>query len=343
MEIGIVGLPQSGKSTLFEIMTGVRGRDAHGETCVRGQAFVPDERFDRLVEIFRPVKATPASVPFVDINAAGEKAWNTIRQNLSGADGLVHVVDGFSAADPGEIAGRYRKLADELILADLLIVENRLERLGRTPVKALRPQEALQRDLLPGLKAHLEAGRPLREMNLADEQVLALRSFSFWTIKPELVVINTGEDEAAAVETGEIALQAAQPQIRICARLEAEIAALPAGERQDYLAAMGIAAPAFTQVIRTAFAMLARQVYFTVGEDEVRAWVIPVGAKAPQAAAAIHQDFERGFIKAEVVGYDEFLAHGGTLAGAKAAGRLRLEGKDYVVRDGDIISFRFNV
>lgn len=342
MEIGIVGLPQSGKSTLFEIMTGVRGRDAHGEACVRGQASVPDERFDRLVEIFRPLKATPASVPFVDINAAGEKAWNTIRQNLSGADGLVHVVDGFSAADPGEIAGRYRKLADELILADLLIVENRLERLGRTPAKALRPQEALQRDLLPGLKAHLEAGRPLREMNLADEQVLALRSFSFWTIKPELVVINTGEDEAAVVPA-EIALPAAQPRIRVCARLEAEIAALPAGERQDYLAAMGIAAPAFTQVIRTAFAMLARQVYFTVGEDEVRAWVIPVGAKAPQAAAAIHQDFERGFIKAEVVGYDEFLAHGGTLAGAKAAGRLRLEGKDYVVRDGDIISFRFNV
>jgi len=343
MEIGIVGLPQSGKSTLFEIMTGVRGRDLHGETCVRGQAAVPDERFDRLVEIFQPAKATPALVPFIDINATGEKAWNTLRQNLSGADGLVHVVDGFSSAAPDEIAGRYRKLADELILADLMIVENRLERLSRTPAKALRPQEALQRDLLPGLRDGLEAGRPLRDLNLAAEAALALRSFSFWTIKPELVVINGGEGDAPGTGAAPPALGEGRPLIRVCARLEAEIAALPAAERQEYLNAMGIAQPAFAQVIRAAFTMLSRQVYFTVGEDEVKAWVIPAGAKAPQAAAAIHQDLERGFIKAEVVGYEEFIAHGGTLAGAKAAGRLRLEGKDYVVRDGDIVSFRFNV
>jgi len=343
MELGIIGLPRSGKSTLFEIMTGTNSRDAFGETCVRGQAVVPDDRFDHLVSIFHPARASPARAPFVDVHASGEKAWQTVRQTLAGVDGLLHVVDGFSAADVPEMVSLWRRLEDELILSDLLVVENRGERLRKIPRKALNPQELLQADLLPRLQEQLEGGRPLRELNLAPGEMVALRSFSFWTLRPELVVLNLGEGDMPSVEDFRKRAGLRDPVIGICGKLEAEMLELPPEEQADFLEALGLEEPAFTRIIQAAFAMLGRIQYFTVGEDEVKAWVIPADSRAPRAAAAIHKDFERGFIKAEVVGYEDFIACGGALATAKAAGRLRLEGKDYIVQDGDIVSFRFNV
>lgn len=343
MEIGILGLPQSGKSTLFEIMTGVRSREMHGETCVRGLAAVPDPRFDRLVAIFQPERVAPARVPFSDVNAVGEKAWNAVRQSLSGAEGLLHVVDAFTASGVPEMLNRYRKLADELILSDLLIVENRLERLARMAKKPMSPQDLLHAQVLPRLKEQLEGGNPIRAVDLTEEERHGIRSFSFWTIRPELVVVNTPEGHPAIAGAFEQEAGLSVPVIGICCAIEAELLALPPEERTEFLDSLGIAEAAFGRVIRASFELLGRIVYFTVGDDEVKAWIVPEGCKAPRAAGAIHNDFERGFIKAEVIAYDEFIACGGTQAAAKAAGKLRLEGKEYIVRDGDIINFRFNV
>lgn len=343
MEIGIIGLAQSGKSTLFEIMTGARGRGAHGDAVSLGLAAVPDARFDRLVDIFRPAKVSPAKVPFLDVQTNGQGTWEAVRQNLSGADALLHVVDGFAALDAGESVQNYRRLEDELILSDLGIVENRCARLARMPKKGLTPVDALQQQLLPRLQEHLEGGNPLRSLGLSPEEVHAFRSFSFWTIRPEVVVVNVGEDNPALADEFSAQTAAEDPVLPICCRIEAELAALAPEEQAEYLASLGIDEPAFGRVISASFSLLRRICYFTVGEDEVKAWVIPAETKAPRAAAAIHKDFERGFIKAEVVSYEDFIACGGTLPAAKAAGRLRLEGKDYVVQDGDIISFRFNV
>lgn len=343
MEIGIVGLPQSGKSTLFEIMTGSANRDVHGEACLRGQATVPDQRLEHLAGIYKPVKTTPAKIPFVDVNARGEKAWEAIRQSLSGTEGLLHVIDGFTAPDVPSCIQQYQKLEEELILSDLMVVENRLQRLAKTTKNALKPQDIQQSQILPRVKEHLEAGRPIRELNLTAEEAFSLKSFSFWTIKPELVVINEGEEERKLTADFREAANLNSPVIGICCQIEAELTGLKPEEQKEFLVSLGIDEPAFGRVIHAAFTLLGRISFFTVGEDEVKAWVIPEGTKAPKAASAIHKDFERGFIKAEVASYADFIGCGDTMTGVKAAGKLRLEGKDYIVMDGDIITFRFNV
>jgi hypothetical protein len=343
MEIGIIGLSQSGKSTLFEIMTGVKSRDIFGEPAVRGIAQIPDARFERLVGIFSPAKVSPAKVPFIDVCATGESSWDAIRQNLSTADGLIHIVDAFTASDPSEVVQNYRKLSDELILSDLVIVEKRLERLLKLQKAALKPEESDQLSLLPRAKELLEGGKPLREWNLPPDGIHKLRSFAFWTLRPELIVINVRDDNPSFADEFARIAGSSIPVIGINCMMEAEIAELDPGDRTEFLKSMGVAEPAFERIIRTSFYLLGRMCYFTVGEDEVKAWVIPVGSTAPRAAAAIHKDFERGFIKAEVASYDDFIACGETLASTKAAGKQRLEGKEYIVKDGDIISFRFNV
>lgn len=343
MEMGILGLPQSGKSTLFEIMTGVKSSLSHTETVVRGQASVPDERFDKLVEIYKPVKVSPAKVPFADVHAVGEHPWEAIRQNLSGTDGILHVVDGFSLPDVQLSIEAYRKLEDELILADLLIIEKKQEKLVKMSKKALPAQEAAQNELLPRLKECLEAGNPLRTAGLTPAEIFTLRSFSFWTVKPELVVVNVAEDNLSFADRFAAQANLKEPVMGICCKIEAELAGLDAADQKEFLASMEIVEPAFGRIIRAAFSLLGRISFFTVGEDEVKAWVIPVDTKAPKAAGTIHNDFERGFIKAEVMHYDDFIAHGGSAAQVKSSGRLRLEGKEYVVQDGDIITFRFNV
>lgn len=343
MEIGIIGLSQSGKSTLFEIMTGVRSSEIYGEPCVRGVAGVPDDRFDRLVEIFKPVKVSPAKVPFMDVNATGEGAWHSVRQNLSSADAFVHIIDAFTASDPSEVVANYKKLFDELVIADLMIAETRLERLGKIPKTAHKPEEAIHFAVLPRVVELLESGRPLRELELSKDELHSLRGFAFWTLRHELVVINVRDDNVSFVDAFEEGGATTSPVIGINCMLEGEIAELPVADRAAFLESMGIEEPAFERIIRAAFSLLGRMRYFTVGEDEVKAWVIPEDSTAPRAAAAIHEDFERGFIKAEVVSYDDFMSSGELLTGAKSAGKLRLEGKEYVVKDGDIISFRFNV
>jgi GTP-binding protein YchF len=343
MEMGILGLPQSGKSTLFEIMTGVKSSTQHNETVVRGLAAVPDERFDKLVEIYKPVKVSPAKAPFVDVHAVGEHPWEAIRQNLSGTDGILHVVDGFSLPDIQLSIDAYRKLEDELILSDLLIIEKKLERLTKTSKKALTQQDTAQEELLPKLREILEAGKPLRASGLSAAEVFTLRSFSFWTIKPELVVVNVAEDNLSFADDFAKAANLTEPVIGICCKIEAELSGLDTADQKEFLSSLGITEPAFGRIIRGAFSLLGRMSFFTVGEDEVKAWVIPRETKAPKAAGAIHNDFERGFIKAEVMSYDDFIAHSGSTAQVKSAGRLRLEGKEYIVKDGDIITFRFNV
>jgi len=183
----------------------------------------------------------------------------------------------------------------------------------------------------------------LRAAGLTPQEVFTLKSFSFWTIKPELVVVNVAEDNLAFADEFAAGAGLAEPVLGICCKIEAELAGLTPAEQQEFLASMGIAEPAFGRIIRAAFSLLGRISFFTVGDDEVKAWVIPAGTKAPKAAGTIHNDFERGFIKAEVMHYDEFIACGGSAAEVKSAGRLRLEGKEYIVLDGDIINFRFNV
>jgi GTP-binding protein YchF len=343
MEMGILGLPQSGKSTLFEIMTGVKSSTQHNETVVRGLAAVPDARFDKLVEIYKPVKVSPAKIPFVDVHAVGEHSWEAIRQNLSGTDGTLHVVDGFSLPDIQLSIDAYHKLEDELILSDLLIIEKKIERLTKMSKKVLTSQDVTQAELLPKLKDCLEAGKPLRVAGLTPAEVFTLRSFSFWTIKPELVVVNLAEDNLSFADTFAKKAKLIEPVMGICCKIEAELAGLEPADQKEFLASLSIAEPAFGRIIRAAFSLLGRMSFFTVGEDEVKAWVIPAETKAPKAAGAIHNDFERGFIKAEVMHYDDFIAHGGSPAQVKSAGRLSLEGKEYIVQDGDIINFRFNV
>lgn len=333
MEIGILGLSQSGKSTLFQIMTGVNSREKFGEQLVKAVAKVPDARFDKLVEKFKPAKVSPASVPFIDVTASGEDAWANIRQNLSSVDGILHIVDCFTIDNVAEMIKRYRKLEDELIFSDLVIIDTRLTKLTKMAQKGLKPEEQLHLNILPKAKELLEAGKPLRELTLTQQELASIKSFSFWTIRPELVVLNIAEGKSGIVQ--EFIKQSALnvPAIEICCQIELEIASLPKADQKEFLASMNIQTPAFEKIIQTAFSILGRICYFTVGEDEVKAWVIPQNSTAPRAAAAIHKDFERGFIKAEVIGFDEFFA------GSKE----RLEGKEYIVKDGDIISFRFNV
>ncbi len=343
MEIAIIGLPQSGKSTLFEIMTGVASREKFGEPTVRAVARVPDPRFDELVKIFKPRKISPATVPFIDINAAGEDAWANLRKLAGDAAGILHIVDGFTKKSQDEMVAAYRKLSDELTISDLAIIEHKIERLTKISKAHLKPEDAMHAALLPRLKEALEGGLALRDLKLTDEEHKSLRGFTFWTIKPELIVLNTNEEAESIADSFVASTKTSSPVIDIACQIEMEISHLPPAERVPFLKEMGIPEPAFEKIIRTAFRLLDRIWYYTVGEDEVKAWVIPAGSTAPKAASAIHKDFERGFIKAEVVSYDDFMASGKSIASARSAGKLRLEGKEYIVQNGDIISFRFNV
>jgi GTP-binding protein YchF len=357
VKIGLVGLPKSGKTSLFNLLTGASVPTssfgtARGEMHA-GVARVPDARVDRLAGIFKPKKITFASFEVVDLAgiAKGERQGLEAKEFRS-ADALLHVVRGFpdaagTAADP---AGDINDLETELILADLEVVERRLERVEAQLKKKRTEADAWEQVVLLKVKSELESERPIRAIGLSEEESRAIRGFTFLSQKPILHCLNLAEKETARgprlVDSFGLGAVAQRPATRlgwVSAVIEAEVAQLDGAEQVAFLADLGLAEPAIRRVLEDCYALLGLISFFTVGEDEVRAWSIPRGTRAQDAAGAIHSDIARGFIRAEVIGYDELMAVEGSMAAARERGQLRLEGKDYEVRDGEICHFRFNV
>jgi GTP-binding protein YchF len=357
LHAALIGLPATGKSTLFQLMTSAR-ESARGKADTQvGISRVPDERLDRLTAIFNPRKRVPATIEFTDVVAPG-KAGAAALVDVAGyksADALVHVVRAFrdeavahgaGSIDPARDA---QTMEDELILADLGVVERRLERLDREAKKGRTPELERERALLVRCRGALEEGRPLRALGLEGDDHRRLRGFQLLSAKPLLVVINLDEGDVAqaarvddaARQTGLSAFlsRAATRAVPVCAKIELEIASLDPADAKAFLTELGLTDSGLDRVIRAAYDLLGYVSFFTVGDDECRAWSIPRHTVAHDAAAEIHSDIARVFIRAEVVAYDTFIARG-SLAACREAGELRLEGKDYVVQDGDIINVR---
>jgi GTP-binding protein YchF len=357
LHAALIGLAATGKSTLFQLMTSAReSARGKGDTQV-GISRVPDERLDRLTAIFNPRKRVPATIEFTDMVAPARSGAAALVDvaGYKNADALVHVVRAFrdgsvphpsGSIDPARDA---QAMEDELILADLGVVERRLDRLERDAKKGRTVDLDRERELLQRCKAGLEDGRPLRALGLEGDDRRRLRGFQLLSAKPLLVVINLDEAdvalaasvEPAARQTGLTAFlsRASIRAVPVCAKIELEIASLDPGDAKAFLADLGLADSGLDRVIRAAYDLLGYISFFTVGDDECRAWSIPRRTAAHEAAAEIHTDIARGFIRAEVVAYDTFIARG-SLAACRDAGELGLEGKEYVVQDGDIINFR---
>ncbi len=357
MKIGLVGLPRSGKTSLFNLLTGLHAQtSAFGASRPDlhvGVARVPDARVDRLSALFKPKKTTFATFEVVDLAGItkGERQGLDAREFRS-ADALLHVVRAFPDATGAAPTPRQDivDLETELILADLEVIERRLERLEVSIKKKRTDAEVKEQALLLRLKPALEAETPLRAVPLPEDEAKAIRGFTFLSQKPILHCLNLAEKEIGRGETlvegfglGDLA---AHPHTRfgwVSAVIEAEVAQLAGEEQAAFLADLGLREPAITRVLTDCYALLGLISFFTVGEDEVRAWSVPRGTHAQEAAGAIHSDIARGFIRAEVVGYDDLVAAGGSMALVRERGQFKLEGKEYVVRDGEVCHFRFNV
>lgn len=357
MHLGIVGPAMSGKSTLFSAATGVEA--APGQGAHRAIVRVPDSRLGVLADMVKPKKVTAAEVEYLDWGGlatdSGQAAdlESKVPAELRQSDALVAVIREFASdvvPHPKGSVDPVRDLEDlqlALILADLTTVETRLERVQRTLKVKKDADSEHELDALMKCKEQLEAEKPLRDLELPPEAWKLLRGFGFLSQKPLLVVINVGEDrlgqEDEIVERCRGCLPGGKCAVlALCAQIEMEIAQLPDEEREAFLADLGIAEPALGRMIQKSYELMGLISFFTAGDPEVRAWTVPSGATAVQAADVIHSDIARGFIRAEVVAYDEYVSHGG-VPGAKQAGKFRLEGKEYVVADGDVIYFRFNV
>ena len=359
---GIVGLPNVGKSTLFNALTQAQNAAAANYPFCTidpnvGMVPVPDARLDALAEIVHPERTVPATVEFVDIAglvagaSKGEGLGNQFLSHIREVDAIAHVVRCFESSDIVHVAGKVDPLSDievidtELALADLSTVEKALERAAKA-AKGGDKDALRKKALLERVKAHLDEVKPVRAMALSAEEARDLRELQLLTAKPVMYVANVAEGGfknnplLTAVERRAAAEGAVT--VAICAAIEAEIVQLDAADRAAFLSELGLEEPGLDRVIRAGYRLLGLQTYFTAGEKEVRAWTVPVGATAPQAAGVIHTDFEHGFIRAEVIGYADYIACHGE-AGAREAGKLRLEGKEYLMQEGDVVHFRFNV
>lgn len=363
-QCGIVGLPNVGKSTIFNALTAARAEIASFPFSTiepnTGIVQVPDARLREIARRIPARKVTPAAMAFVDIAglvrgaSGGEGLGNQFLAHIRETHAIAHVVRCFSDPDVAHVEGPVDPLRDvsivdtELALADIETAARRLAALQKG-IKAGDKRAAAAHAILVRVRDALEEGRPVRALGLGSEEEEAIRDCHFLTAKKALYVANVDDADVAHPESNphvarlaEHARREGSEVVAICGKLEAEIAEIDEGEREGYLRNFGLAEPGLNRVIRAAYRLLGLHTFFTVGEDEDRAWTIPVGTRAPQAAGAIHTDFERGFIRAEVYTYDDLVRHGSEAA-IREAGALRLEGRDYVVRDGDVIHFRFAV
>jgi ribosome-binding ATPase len=361
LKCGIVGLPNVGKSTLFNALTKSTIAAENYPFCTIepnvGIVEVPDERLAKLADIVHPQRVLPAVVEFVDIAglvagaSKGEGLGNQFLANIRETDAIAHVVRCFIDENVVHVAGRIDPVDDietihtELALADLVTVEKaviRSNKAGRAGDK-----EAIKLSgILEKLRSHLDQGKPARSAALSGDEFRLLQPLCLLTVKPALYVANVAENgfegNALLERVESYAKAEGAPVIAICAAIESEMAGLDDDDKRAFLADMGLSEPGLHRLIRAAYTLLGLETYFTAGEKEVRAWTIHVGSTAPQAAGVIHGDFERGFIRAEVIGYADYIACKGEQR-AKEAGKMRLEGKDYIVHDGDVVHFRFNV
>jgi GTP-binding protein YchF len=355
VQLGILGLPKSGKTTLFNILTAShQATDKYSSSSQTnmGMATVRDTRLEALRDLFNPKRYVPATVQYVDIPGMkrGESAESLDLAKLKTVDALVHVARAFDDPEILHPEGSVDPARDvdmldlELILADHTIVEKRLERLDKATKRGLTPEELRERQILADIvMPALESEKPLREVELDPDDEKRLRGFQLLSAKPMLQVVNV--DEARAAEAPEALGIKVRPAVRavtVSAPIEQEISALPPEEQREFLADLGLTAPSLDRVTRASYDLLGVISFFTVGEDEVRAWTIRRGTKAREAAGTIHSDIERGFIRAEVVHCDDLIRLK-TMAACRDAGLLRLEGKEYVMKDGDVAHFRFNV
>jgi ribosome-binding ATPase len=361
IKCGIVGLPNVGKSTLFNALTRAGIAAANFPFCTIepnvGVVPVPDPRLGQLADIVKPQKVIPTAVEFVDIAglvagaASGEGLGNKFLAHIREVDAIAHVVRCFEHGDIVHVAGRIDPLSDietidtELALADLDSVEKALARADRS-ARSGDKEAKVRAEVLARVREGLDAGRPARALDLSADDRAELRDLFLLTLKPVMYVANVLED--GFVDNPHLDAVRARAEaegaelVPVSAAIEEELAQMDAADRDPFLADLGLEEPGLNRVIRAAYRLLGLQTYFTAGPKEVRAWTVKAGSTAPQAAAVIHTDFEKGFIRAETIGFDDFIRFRGE-AGARDAGRLRLEGKEYRVQEGDVLHFRFNV
>ncbi len=358
---GIVGLPNVGKSTLFNALTKAGIQAENYPFCTIepnvGIVSLPDPRLDKLAEIVSPEKVIPTTMEFVDIAglvagaSKGEGLGNQFLANIRETDAIAHVVRCFDNDDIVHVEGRIHPESDidvidtELALADLETIEKSMARMAKVAKSGDKDAKA-KLVILEKVQAQLDAGKAVRALGLSDDEIAGLHEFHLITLKPVMYIANVNEDgfenNPYLDVVNKIAEQEGSVVVPVCAAIESELIELDDEERVEFMQDLGLEEPGLNLVIRAGYELLGLQTYFTAGVKEVRAWTVAVGATAPKAAAVIHTDFEKGFIRAETIAYQDFIDNNGE-QGAKEAGKLRVEGKDYIVQDGDVLHFRFNV